>query len=197
MIAVRGSGSAIMTALRPMLPALEWPIEVPRQEDMPLCADRYLFCSGLLRSIPGSQQTREEREEGFRVNLWRITDDCERILDANDRARICVIGSESAYRGSFDDTYANAKRCLHEYVERKKLKPDQQLVCISPGVIEDAGMNVRREDEFRTLKRKEANPKKRFLKAVEVARLIHFVLYHDQGYLTSVVVRLNGGEHNA
>lgn len=193
MIAVRGAGSRIAEELDkliddPMLP-------VKRHQDMPTNADRYLFCAGLLRGKRAEDQTAAEIEEGRRVNLWQITDDCERILSANPKARICVIGSESAYRGSYDGIYAASKLALHEYVERKRLKPGQQLVCISPGVIEDCAMVTGRCDTWRLDERRERHPQKRFLKAAEVAKLVHFVLYEDAGYLSNVVVRLNGGEH--
>lgn len=190
MLAIRGGGSQIARELN--VPDI---VRVDRDQPMPLDADRYLFCAGLLRSKHWTAQTKAEIEEGFAVNLWQVTDDCERILSANDKARICVIGSESAYRGSYDDVYAASKRCLHEYVERRRLKPEQQLVCISPSVIEDCGQHIRREDEWRTAQRREAHPKQRFLKAEEVALLVHYVLYQDAGYLTGVVIRLNGGEH--
>lgn len=195
MIAIRGAGSRIVSQLVPLLPSDEIPRCVGRQERMPTDAERYLFCSGLLRAKSVDEQTPTEIEEGNRVNLWQVTDDCERILSLNDKARICVIGSESAYRGSYDGVYARAKRSLHEYVESKALKPDQQLVCISPDPIEDAGQHTRRQDQWRCDIRRKAHPKQRFLKAPEVARLIHFVLYQDHGYLTGVVLRLNGGEH--
>jgi NAD(P)-dependent dehydrogenase (short-subunit alcohol dehydrogenase family) len=193
LIAVRGGGSAIVKALRPMV--TEWLVVQPRGHDMPICADRFLFCAGVLRSKSRDEQTDAEIEEGYRVNLWQVTDDCERILSENDKARICVIGSESAYTGSFDGVYADAKRSLHRYVEQKKLKPGQQIVCISPGPIEDCGQFTRRLDTWRTDERMARHPQKRFLKAIEVARLVHFVLYVDEGYLSNVVIRLNGGEH--
>ncbi len=195
MIAIRGGGSQIVAALRPMLPADEFVIRPPRCAEMPVCADRYLFCAGVLRPKKFSEQSFDEIEEGMRVNFRQVRDDCERILEANPHARICVIGSESAFRGSYDDVYALAKQQLHEYVQQRPIGQDQQLVCISPGVIGDAGMNTRRDDGWRTAERMEAHPKRRFLSSQEVARLVHFVLYQDQGYLTGVVIRLNGGEH--
>lgn len=193
MLAIRGAGSTIVAALAPIV--FDECLHVSRDADMPLSAERYLFCAGLLRGKSVAEQTPAEIEEGLNVNLWQITRDCELILSANDTARICVIGSESAYRGSYDGVYATAKKALHEYVEHRRIKPTQQLVCVSPTVIADAGQNARREDEWRVTQRKERHPKKRFLSSSEVARLIHFILYQDDGYLTNVVIRLNGGEH--
>ena len=57
------------------------------------------------------------------------------ILATNPSARICIIGSESAYRGSFDGTYAKSKAAIHRYVEATPTHGQQQLVAISPGII--------------------------------------------------------------
>lgn len=192
MIAIRGAGSKIVQELYNI--AQDQFVGVDRNKVMPV-ADRYLFCAGLLRPKSRDEQTDSELEEGYRVNLWQVTDDCDRIFSAQEKARVCVIGSESAYTGSFDGVYADAKRSLHRYVEQKKLKPGQQIVCISPGVIEDCGMALRRCDTWRLDERKARHPQKRFLKAIEVARLVKFCLYEDRGYLSNVVIRLNGGEH--
>jgi NAD(P)-dependent dehydrogenase (short-subunit alcohol dehydrogenase family) len=194
---VRGGGSAIVAALYGLLNEQIYsvPRDVAIDQKIALDNDRFLFCAGVLRPKSIDEQTDAELEEGYRVNLWQVTDDCERILSANDKARICVIGSESAYNGSYDGVYADAKRSVHGYVERKQLKPGQQIVCISPGPIEDCGQFIRRLDTWRTDERRARHPQKRFLKAIEVARLVHFVLYVDDGYLSNVVIRLNGGEH--
>lgn len=193
MIAIRGVGSSIATALRLILPAGESVSTVSRAGSYPPDAERYLICQGLLRSKRSHDQTGEEREEGYAVNCWQVTDACERIFAANPRARVCVIGSESGFSGSFDDIYADAKRLLHEYIERKKLMPEQQLICIAPSIIEDAGMTARREDTDNLQRRMALNPKRRFLQSTEVAALIHHALYVDQGYLTGTVIRMNGG----
>lgn len=195
MIAIRGAGSAIADRLHDLLPRDEVVQAVARDVDMPLDADRYLFCSGVLHHKRKADQTREEIELSNRVNLWQVTDDCERIFSSNERARVCVIGSESAYTGSFDDTYAAAKLALHLYVKTKRLKPEQQLVCVAPSIISDAGMTMRRQDIHNLILRLRDHPKRRFLAAIEVARLVHFALYVDLGYLTNVVIRLNGGSH--
>jgi len=193
MIAIRGAGSQIAVEFCRLM--ADKPLFIPRDEPMPVTAHRYLFCAGLLRPKSPAEQTRDEIDEGYRVNLWQVTDDCERIFSANERARVCVIGSESAYRGSYDGVYSDAKRLLHQYVEHKRLQPEQQLVCISPGPIEDAGQCARRDDQWRVDDRRQRHPKRRLLKAAEVAKLVHFLLYQDAGYISGVVIRMNGGEH--
>ena len=196
MIAIRGFGSSIVSELLPMLPADEVVIRVSRDADNPTVADRHLFCAGVIRPKRGADQTREEIEESTRVNLWSVTDQCERILSSNTAARICIIGSESGFAGSFDDVYAASKSAVHGYVESKRLKsPHQQIVCLAPSIIEDCGMTIRRADHQNLEARRLAHPMRRFLTAQEVATWVHFLLYVDAGYMSNQVIRLNGGEH--
>jgi len=161
--------------------------------EFPLDASHYLFCQGLLRPKRMQDQTEAERIEGFEVNLDSIVRACDAVLATNENARICIIGSESAYKGSFDDVYAVSKMLIHSYVERRKLAPEQQIVAISPGIIEDAGMTTRRTDQDRLDFRRAMHPMGRFLKAREVAELAHHLLFH-QPYIRNTVIRMNGGQ---
>ena len=193
LIYVRGADSSIAKALAGIAPV----IPVAREDRMPLDGVRYLFCVGLLRQKRRHEQTKEEQDDGFRVNLWQVTDECERLFSANDRARVCVIGSESAYRGSFDETYGMAKLRLHEYVERKALKAGQQLVCVSPSIVLNTGMtNARNAGGLAAMEdRRKRHPQRRWLQPMEVARMVHFLLCEDKGYTTNTVIRMHGGEY--
>lgn len=194
MIGIRGADSAIAKALTRMLPTWESWAAVPRGETPPLDYERYFFCQGLLRPKPQAEQTEEEIGESFDVNAHQIIRACDTILAGNTKARICVMGSESGFSGSFDESYASAKGRLHRYVERKQLcYPGQQLVGIAPGIISDTAMTLRREDTEGLEQRRMSHPKRRWLKAVEVARLAHFLLYEDAGYISGTVVRVHGG----
>ncbi|MFS2208487.1 hypothetical protein, partial [Variovorax sp. Varisp36] len=62
---------------------------------------------------------------------------------------------------------------------------------MAPGIIGDAGMTLRRADKHNLMARQMAHRKRRFIEAIEVARLIHFLLYVDQGYLSGIVIRMN------
>lgn len=196
MIAIRGAASRIAVELKSLLPKKETVLAVPRGETPPFGADRYFFCQGLLRSKPMSEQTAAEIEESFEVNAAQVMRACDVVLGGNANARICVIGSESGFAGSYDEAYAAAKDRLHRYVSGKKLKyPGQQIVCVAPSIISDAGMTLRREDQENLEQRRMVHPKRRYLQAIEVARLVHHVLYVDEGYLSGVVLRMNGGSH--
>lgn len=194
MLAVTGYNSRITQELLKILPANE-AVRVDLETVALTLAERYLFCHGILNPKAMAYQTREEMCESFYVNAGATIAACDRILAENKHARICIVGSESGYAWSFDGAYAAAKAALHRYVETKKLYREQQLVCIAPSIIKDAGMTTRRNDKYALQDREEKHPKGRFLMATEVAQWIHFVLYVDKGYFTNQVIRLNGGEN--
>jgi NAD(P)-dependent dehydrogenase (short-subunit alcohol dehydrogenase family) len=194
MIYVRGAQSAIAQELDAMCHV----VPVERGEQMPISGERYLFCAGLIRQKRMTDQTEAEIAETFVVNAVSVIRECDRLLSINPKARICVIGSESAFKGSFDGAYASAKAALHRYVETKRLPfPDQQLVCVAPTCIVDTGMNKQRNaDGVKALEaRRLEHPKQRWLQPIEVARMVHHLLCVDQGYTTNTVIRMNGGEH--
>lgn len=195
MLAVTGYNSRIVQELIEIVPGddqIPAIMSMERPDDTPIVT-RYVLCAGVLRSKPLSEQSLDEITESVLVNgIWPMQL-CDRILHYNDHARICIIGSESGYTWSHDGTYAAAKAALHRYVETKKLKPGQQLVCVAPSIVGDAGMTLRRTDTENLDRRRQENPKRRFLKAVEVARMVHFLLYVDEGYTTGTVIRMNGG----
>ena len=197
MIAIRGIHSTIAAELLKMLPEGEAVHEIPRgSSGVDSDATRFVILQGKLIPKRLTEQTIAEREESFSVNCAEVIAACDRIIDEVPRARIVVMGSESGFAGSFDSSYAAAKAGLHRYVETKILKASgQQLVCVSPGIIGDAGMTTRRADQHNLVARMQSHRMRRFLDAAEVARLIHFLLYVDRGYICNVVIRVNGGEH--
>lgn len=159
-----------------------------------LDADKYLFCHGVLYPKRGFEQTAREYSESIYKNFSSVVGCVDKIIEVNDKARICIIGSQSAYKGSYDDTYAMAKALIHQYIERKVLRtPEQQLIGVAPSIVEDAGMTTRREDLDNLVKRKEQHPMKRFVTSREVAEMAHYLLYH-QPYVNRTIVRMHGGD---
>lgn len=154
---------------------------------------RFVFCSGFLPSKSVLESSIADIEKTFFVNATKIVKSCERILNLVPKARIVVIGSESALRGSYNEAYAMSKAALHNYVETKITDTDQQLVCVSPWIIADAGMTLRREDKTRLQSLKQNHPKQRFVTSREIAKLINFLLYVDDGYITGTTIRVHGG----
>jgi NAD(P)-dependent dehydrogenase (short-subunit alcohol dehydrogenase family) len=193
MLAVTGYNSRIVQELLPLLPEGEELVAISDRGAVMEEARRFLLCAGVLRPARLTSQTEDEAAETMEVNCFRPIRLCEHILERFDDARICVIGSESAFTWSFDDAYAASKVAVHRYVETRKLGPKQQLICIAPSIISDANMTLAREDTENLERRRAEHPKRRFLLAREVAKLIHFCLYQDEGYLSGQVIRMNGG----
>ena len=158
-----------------------------------LQADKYLFCQGYLVPKTSKEQSPEESEKSYYVNYKSIVNSIESIIDKNPKARICVIGSESGYRGSYDDNYAKYKKKIQSFIEDKKLlTPYQQLVGIAPTIIEDSKMTRDRTDIDNLNKRRSEHPMRRFLKAEEVAHMAYVLLY-EQPYVNRTIVRMHGG----
>lgn len=190
MLAVTGYRSKIVEELIPLLPEGE---EVIRLDTASPMCNRYLLCAGVLRPKRITDQSAGEIAETFRVNCSWPIQFCDEMLEKNPEARICVVGSESGYAWSFDGAYAAAKAALHRYVETKRLGPQQQLVCVAPSIIGDCKMTTDRQDTENIERRRQEHPKRRFLSAVEISKLIHFLLYVDEGYISGQVIRVNGG----
>ena len=191
-VCVTGWRSKIAEEFRALLPEGETTIwGKPCEPDFPV-ADRYLFCHGLMRPKRMEDQTQEERDESWLVNYISTATLCDWIFRTTPNARVCIIGSESAYRDSFDGAYAVAKRSLHLYVEGMKIGPGQQLVAISPWIIGDCGMTTRRRDMGNLDRRRDKHPMGRFLMAREVAALAYHLLY-EQPYISGTVIRMHGG----
>lgn len=182
MFVIRGGGE-IAARARAHLGAHGWAM-LSRGAMPGFPVDRLLITQGLMSFDPA---------EAWRVNYHEVAALCDFVLTRNEAARICVMGSESGYLGSFCRPYAEAKAALHRYVETRPLLPLQQLVAVSPGIISDAGMTTRRDDQDTVQKRAEEHPKRRHVTTDEVVRLIRFLLYEDQGYVSGTVVRINGG----
>lgn len=194
-IVITGWRSAIAEEFRRLLRSNEEIVHgKPLEPNFPLGAERYLFCQGLLRPKRIEYQTDAEIREGIEVNFASIVRACDLIFASNTLARVCVIGSESGYRGSFDENYASAKELLHAYVEKKRLSSQlQQLVAISPGIIGDCRMTTSRTDIVNLERRRLEHPKKRFLLAAEVAAMARTLLYF-QPYVSGTVIRMHGGQ---
>lgn len=140
--------------------------------DIP-AADRYVLAAGIMHGVPISEQTPHRMIEACAVNMLDPIRICEFVLATNPTARICVVGSQSAISGSFDPVYLATKAGLHAYVLTKRLRPPQQLVCVAPTIIADAGMTYRRHDYPEVLE-------KRFtVRALDVARAIKRVLWDN------------------
>lgn len=145
-------------------------------------ADRYVLAAGVLHQRQLHHQTPRELTESIAVNMVNVVRLCEHILETNTHARICVVGSESGFSGSYDMTYALAKAGVHKYVEWRKLGEFQQLVAVAPPVIADSGMTLRRKDYPDVL------DTRRTVRASDVAIVVKNLLYGPP--ISNTVIRL-------
>jgi NAD(P)-dependent dehydrogenase (short-subunit alcohol dehydrogenase family) len=193
MIAVTGYNTTIVKELSQFLPKQETVVRLGDHKEG--TCNRYLLAAGVLHNKRIVDQADSEAQESMRVNALGPIRSCELILLNNPKARICIIGSKAGEAGSYDQVYAAAKAGVHNYVRNARITGDQQIVCIAPTIIMDSGMTQRRnEDGMKSLRRRVSeHPKERFLKAKEVARLVYFLLYLDEGYITNTVIEMKGG----
>lgn len=162
--------------------------------DIPTSYNKYLITIGHLMPKKIRQQTRSEILYSISVNLLFVVNVIEHILENNQNARIVVLGSESGKKGSYDTTYFLSKAALRQYVKERNLSfPNQQLVLISPSLIENTNMFYQINDD-RVSSNKKENPKNRLLEAEEVAKIIYFLLFEDNGYITNTEIEMNGGK---
>lgn len=146
---------------------------------------RYLLAAGVLPGKAVKDQSEREMFEAAWVNLLRPMRLCEAILEAQPEARICVVGSLSGLQGSFDKTYSATKAGLHSYVLHRTTGRGQQLFCVAPGIISDAGMTVRRPDYPGILESRKT------VKTLQVARVIVRHLWDpDPNWLTNAIVEV-------
>lgn len=166
--------------------------DTPALEGFPVYHDRYLFCHGLLIPKKEEELTEQEQHEIQFANYTSTVKAIGEILQVNDNARICVITSESGYRGSYNGLYAKMKGYLSDYVSRKQLRTaNQQLVGISPGIIADAGMTTRRQDQDNVERRAQEHRMGYHISSAEVAAMA-FALLHQFRYVSGTVIRMHG-----
>lgn len=152
---------------------------------------RYLLCHGLLIPKNSGSMSRIEIEKIFESNFYSFTKICSRIFDNNAKARVCIITSESAYRGSYNEAYSGSKLLLTKYIQKMKLEfPEQSLFGISPGIIEDAGMTTRRTDHYNLQRKRLAHRQKRFVTSAEIARVVDACL--NTTFVSGTIVRMHG-----
>jgi NAD(P)-dependent dehydrogenase (short-subunit alcohol dehydrogenase family) len=153
--------------------------------------DRYFFCTGYLAGKQLCELSEEEAFLTWQANFMMVAKACDRILLSNPTARICVIGSESAFKGSYDMAYAGSKIALHKYVETKQLTSSGQfLVAVAPHVVWDSGMTQKRRDLIDLKLRGGRNRTGRWLEAIEVAKTAHWLLYDAPVSLSGQTIRM-------
>ena len=113
MLIVTGRGSTIIKELETLLPKGEEVQRTAADVSPPMNADKYVLCAGRVTAKSIIDVDERDADKTWHVNtLWPIRM-CEQILAENDKARICVVGSESAFSWGYDDAYNASKAALH------------------------------------------------------------------------------------
>lgn len=196
-VGVAGAQSTIAREFCKLLPAgvLPWCDRLVEFDAVTMgTVDRFLVCTGFLAGKSLSDITAEEACLTWRRNFIDPARFCDRLFAANPRARVCLIGSESGFAGSFDMAYAGAKAALHLYVQTKRLNhPEQQLVAIAPTIIFDSAMSQQRKDLSALEARARATRHGRWLTPAEVAAQAFQALFIASPFLSNTIVRMGPG----
>lgn len=137
---------------------------------LPRGIDKFVLAAGLLHGKRLLDLSPVDAYETVQANMVSPMRLCERILAEIPTARICVIGSCSGIKGSFDELYAASKAGLHQYVKTRKVGERQQLVAVAPIIIADSGMTRRRSDYPEVLETRKT------VTAREVAAIVYGLL---------------------
>ena len=154
-----------------------------------------LYAWGVLYPKQLMEQSWEEISYSYFVNQVLPIALMQKLNARNVDFKFLYISSESATKGSFDDTYFTAKTAVERFIREYRLKHvDSSILAIAPSTIEDAGMTLRRLDRDRVNQYRNAHPKRRFLFSDEVSDLIYFLLFRASSYLTNEVISVDGGK---
>lgn len=158
-------------------------------------ANKILLLQSVLYAKDFLKRKQNEINNQININLISVIRICEVALRYNKKVKIIILGSESGIKGSYDIVYGLMKSAIHKYVEERRIKyPKQQLVCIAPSTITDTRMTLKRNDKKNIIKSVKNNPKRRGLKAKEIASLIYNIFYCNTDYITNTVIRVDGGK---
>lgn len=150
---------------------------------------------GFLQNKNFVDQDVDDHVNSIRINLLAVVNITENAMRQNKKAKICVVGSESAKKGSYDVSYFLGKAALEQYIRERRIKSSfQRIFGVSPSTISDAGMTSSREDKDVLNSYLADHPKERFLSCDEVAEVILDLFSDKFSYFTNDILELNGGK---
>jgi short-subunit dehydrogenase len=188
-IAVTGYKTTIVQELRELVDehVIRMSMDLKKwdcQVNVPRGVDRFVLAAGVLHQATILEQTPAQMRECLTVNMVNVVRICETITRVNSNARICIIGSESGFKGSYNELYALSKAAIHAYVSWEGVLPTQSLVCVAPPIIRDSGMTRSRKDYPKGLENRAT------VSARDVAERVKSALYDDSYLGRSVVERM-------
>lgn len=158
----------------------------------PSCFDFFLINIGLLQGCHIIDSDLDSALLSYQTNCLSIVRLVEELLRAKFDAKILIIGSESAEKGSYDTSYFLGKAALTAFVLERQVSSDQQLNIVSPSMIEDGGMTLMREDQWNVDRARQAHPKGALLTLKELCRACCVIF--ECPYICNENIRINGGK---
>lgn len=155
----------------------------------------FINCAGTTHSKSIRETNADEIESIFRINLISPMMVIHSILPyLEDNSSIILLGSQSAYKGSFDDSYAASKGAIDSLVKSlsAKLAPKTRVINLAPGITYPTALTQIMPEELRQQKKKEI-PMKRFATPEEIAEVIFFLTSDACRFMTGNTVDINGG----
>ena len=156
--------------------------------------DIIVYLSSILQQKRIEDQTYSQIFESCKVNAIlpiRII----KYLNKNiKRFTFCYVSSESAKKGSFDDSYSIFKAAVDNFIrEFYLISTDSRIFSIAPSTI-NSGMTLGRKDVDRVEFYKNSHRKKRFIEVNEFAKIIAILCSEEFTYLSNTSIEINGGK---
>jgi NAD(P)-dependent dehydrogenase (short-subunit alcohol dehydrogenase family) len=157
-------------------------------------SDTVVYLSSILRAKRLEDQSDIEWHESFLINTILPIRIVKYLNEHFENFTFCYIGSESAYKGSFDDTYFLSKSCTQTFIEKFKLKSEKsRIFTIAPSTVL-SGMTLNRKDKERLEDYKLKMRNKRFISLEEISKIIIELSSDKFQYLSNETVNLNFGK---
>ena len=180
------------------------PCDLKSEESMRTACERidghidvFAHFAGIMLSKSLPEAGYAEITEMMQVNLIAPMYLISQILPKlSDDGLIILLGSQSAYKGSYDDLYAVSKSAIHGLVGSlaPKLAPHKRIINVAPGITRDTRMTDRRSEE--DLARASARvPLNRLAEAKEIAEICMQLCDRKFSYMTGNTIDVNGGNH--
>ena len=156
--------------------------------------DIIVYMSSVLRNKRLEDQTDSEWSESFLINTI-IPIKIVKFLNNNiTNFTFCYISSESASKGSFDDTYFLSKNSTQNFIEKFRLKSQASRVfSIAPSTVL-SGMTLRRLDVSRLEEYRLRMRNKRFMSVEEISNIIINLCSTNFSYLSNETININFGK---
>lgn len=156
--------------------------------------DAIVYVSGVLLQKRIEEQTFQEWSTSIEVNSILPIKLIKHLNKNIKNFTFCYLGSESAYKGSYDDTYYLSKLMTQTFIKDFKLKSaESRIFAIAPSTI-NSGMTLRRNDKKRLEEYRNLMRNKRFLEVEEISDIIIELLSEKFNYLSNEVINLDFGK---